>query len=196
MSPDGSERHLQALSAFDVQLKALLAMAPARRYRAKALPTHRHGLTLDGQLDLHTKPLGDRVPIPLPPASTNKEIRLFLHYLCTGDACRRAPSVLSCACVARSARFFARFVVILACISSDLWTDTVSLKPRSRKLLAARNPNTGSRPPSLSLAGPLQEGAWGVCGVDFEPILSPGIYRSVCGMIHGVLILRYFEPRC
>ena len=32
--------------------------------------------------------------------------------------------MLSCACVARSARFFARFVVILACISSALWTDT------------------------------------------------------------------------
>jgi hypothetical protein len=32
----------------------------------------------------------------------------------------------------------------------------------------------------------------------FEPILSLGIYRSVCGMIHGVLILSLgvdFEPR-
>ena len=77
MAP-GDEGHLQALRAFDAQLKALLAMAPARRYRAKGPPTHRHGLTLDGQLDLHCKPLGDRVPIPLPPASTNKEIKLAL----------------------------------------------------------------------------------------------------------------------
>ena len=40
----------------------------------------------------------------------------------------------------------------------------IPLKPRSRKLLAARNPNAGSRPPSLA---PLQEGAWGVRGVEF-----------------------------
>jgi len=53
MAP-GDEGHLQALRAFDAQLKALLAMAPARRYRAKGPPTHRHGLTLDGQLDLHS----------------------------------------------------------------------------------------------------------------------------------------------
>ena len=75
MAP-GDEGHLQALRAFDAQLKALLAMAPARRYRAKGPPTHRHGLTLEGQLDLHTKPL--RARLPLLPASTNKEIKLAL----------------------------------------------------------------------------------------------------------------------
>ena len=75
MAP-GDEGHLQALRALDAQLKALLAMAPARRYRAKGPPTHRHGLTLDGQLDLHTKPL--RARLPWLPASTNKEIKLAL----------------------------------------------------------------------------------------------------------------------
>ena len=53
-------------------------MAPARRYRANALPKHHHGLTLDGQLALHLEPLGAWVPVPLPPASTNKEIKLAL----------------------------------------------------------------------------------------------------------------------
>ena len=77
MAP-GDEGHLQALRALDAQLKALLAMAPARRYRAKGPPTHRHGLTLDGQLALHLEPLGAWVPVPLPPASTNKEIKLAL----------------------------------------------------------------------------------------------------------------------
>ena len=76
MAP-GDEGHLQALRAFDAQLKALLAMAPVRRYRANALPTHRHGLTLDGQLALHRQLRSDRVA-PLPPASTNKETKLVM----------------------------------------------------------------------------------------------------------------------
>ena len=102
--------------------------------------------------------------------------------------------MLSCACVARSARFFARFVVILACISSDLWTDTT-------ETTIAQTP--GSEEPEYGIATPLSlpcRRARGECVVlilrHFEPILSLGIYRSVCGMIHGVLILRYFEPRC
>ena len=77
MKPDASVRHPQALRALDAQLKALLAMAPSRRYRANAMPTHRHGLTLDGQLALHRQLRSGRVA-PLPPASTNKETKLVM----------------------------------------------------------------------------------------------------------------------
>ena len=47
-------------------------MAPGRQYR---LPTHSHGLTLDGQLALHRQPDQRRAPLPLPPASTNKVLK-------------------------------------------------------------------------------------------------------------------------
>ena len=67
----------QDVDAVTAQLKALLAMAPGRRYRANKLPTHLHGLTLEGQLDLHGQPDRSRVP-PLLPASTNKVLRWAL----------------------------------------------------------------------------------------------------------------------
>ena len=67
----------QDVDAVTAQLKALLAMAPGRRYRANKLPTHPHGLTLEGQLDLHGQPDRSRVP-PLLPASTNKVLRWAL----------------------------------------------------------------------------------------------------------------------
>ena len=68
---------LERREPVNAQLKALLAMAPVRRYRANALPTHRHGLTLDGQLALHCQLRSGRVA-PLPPASTNKETKLVM----------------------------------------------------------------------------------------------------------------------
>ena len=45
-----------------------------RRYRVGALPAHRHGLTLAGQLASRQQPDRRRVP-PLPPASINKVLR-------------------------------------------------------------------------------------------------------------------------
>ena len=70
-------QRVQDVDAVTAQLKALLAMAPGRRYRANKLPTHPHGLTLEGQLDLHGQPDRSRVP-PLLPASTNKVLRWAL----------------------------------------------------------------------------------------------------------------------
>jgi len=62
---------------WDIQtrLTALLAMAPVRRYRVGALPAHRHGLTLAGQLASRRQPDRRRAPPPLPPASTNKVLK-------------------------------------------------------------------------------------------------------------------------
>ena len=70
-------------------------------------------------------------------------------HFCTGHACRRAPlapSVVSCACVARPARVFARFVVVLACISSGLWTEPT-------ETTIAQTP--GSEEPEYGFATPL-----------------------------------------
>jgi len=53
---DCLQKREQDIDAVRAQLKALLAMAPGRRYRANKLPTHLHGLTLEGQLDLHRQP--------------------------------------------------------------------------------------------------------------------------------------------
>jgi len=74
------------------QLKALLAMAPGRRYRANKLPTHLHGLTLEGQLDLHRQPDRPRAPPAWLPASSNKVLRWEL-FACWQDELELLPSL-------------------------------------------------------------------------------------------------------
>jgi hypothetical protein len=74
----------EAIDANRAQLKALLAMAPGRRYRANKLPTHLHGLTLEGQLDLHRQPDRPRAPPAWLPASSNKVLRWEL-FACWQD---------------------------------------------------------------------------------------------------------------
>ena len=93
---DDDTEEMRTLHAISAQLTALLAMAPGRRYCADKLPTHLHGLTLEGQLDLHRQPDRPRARPALLSASTNKVLRweLFacwqdelalLHSLATSD---------------------------------------------------------------------------------------------------------------
>ena len=63
------------------QVQALLAMAPCRRYLAHAMPQHRHGLTLAGQLALHQQSHQRRMPLPLHGGFTDKLLTSMLFAL-------------------------------------------------------------------------------------------------------------------
>ena len=84
----------EAIDANRAQLKALLAMAPGRRYRANKLPTHLHGLTLEGQLDLHRQLDRPRARPALLSASTNKVLRWEL-FACWQDELELLQSLVT-----------------------------------------------------------------------------------------------------